>query len=265
LLASDKTPSLGHHYVGKQRKLLDVRVKNAIDEIKNTQVAPGKVRIWSLLNMGAVIKSSDKVIALDTANIPYVSSAHNELAETADIFLTTHSDSDHYDRALLLKALESDKTLAFPDGFYFQEENNPNIFKLASGQRTSVDDIYITAYKTDHRGDGNFQIPVCWYLIEIGDIKILYSGDGLAFQNPTESQRLRDRQDIDVFLANLMLSDENVRGINPKVIVPLHLFKYMHSQEELDKSTFASALAKYSGKIGNIDLKLLFAGESFVY
>jgi len=264
LLADDKTPSIGHYYIGKQRKLLDIRVKQAIEEIKNTPVADGKVRIWSLLNMGAVIKSSNKIIVIDAANLPFVSHAHDELANIADVFLTTHSDADHYGESFLSKALTNNKKIVFPEGFYFKE-NSPSVYKLKSGQRTNIGGLYVTSFKTDHRGDGNFKIANCWYLIEVSDIKILHSGDGLAFQNPTEIQHLRDRDDIDIFLANLMLSDENIRDINPKMVVPLHLFKFMHSQEELDKSTFESAVAKYEGKISGIELKLLFAGESFEF
>lgn len=262
LLAGDKTPTLGHYFVGKQRKLLDIRVKKAIEEIKSTPIADGKAHIWSLLNMGAVIKTANKVIAIDTANLPFVSSAHDELASVADIFLTTHADADHYDGELMEKALQNGKKLIFPEGFYF-EGDNPNVYKLKSGERSEINGIYVTAYKTDHRGDGNFEIPICWYLIEIGNVKILHSSDGLAFQNPSEIQNLRDRKDIDVFLSNLMLSDENIRDIGPKVAMPLHLFKFMHSQEELDKSTFESALVKYKDKIPGIEIKLLFAGESF--
>jgi L-ascorbate metabolism protein UlaG (beta-lactamase superfamily) len=216
--------------------------------------------------MGVVVKTHDKIISIDTANIPFVSIAHNELTSIADIFLVTHADADHYDRQLLAEALKNKKTIIFPEGFYFTgEDNNPNIYKLKSGQRTNIDGIYVTAFKTDHRGDGNFQIPNCWFLIEVDGFKILHTGDGLAFQNPTESQYLRDRRDIDIMLTNLMLSDENIRNIKPNVAVPLHLFKYIHSREQLKESTFESAIAKYDQKISGIDMKMLFAGEGFEY
>jgi len=267
LLSDDSTPTIGHFYVGKQRKLLDIRVKQAIEEIENTPVAVGKIRIWSLLNMGAVIKSSNKIVVIDAANLPFASHAHDELTDIADIFLTTHSDADHYDKNLLTKALEGDKKIVFPADFYFHddEEKNPNVLKMESGKRINFGGIFITAHKTDHRGDSNFQTPSCWYLIEVDNIKILHSGDGLAFQNPTESQHLRDRKDVDVMIANLMLSDKNIQEIGPKIIVPLHLFKFMHSQEELAQSTFETASAKYDGKINDTEIKMLFAGESFEF
>lgn len=264
LLAKDKTPTIGHYYVGKQRKMLDIRIKQAIDEIKSTPIANGKVHIWSMLNMGVIIKTSNKTIAIDTADLPFVSRAHDELTNIADIFLTTHSDADHYNQSFLSKALMNNRKIAFPDGFYFIE-NSSGVYMLKSGERTNIDGVYVTAFKTDHRGNGDFKLANCWYLIEVNDIKILHSGDGLSFYNPTEIQRLRDRDDIDIFLANLMLSDENIRDINPKVVAPLHLFKFMHSKEELDNSTFNSVLTKWSGKINDIKMKLLFAGESFEF
>lgn len=264
----DKTPSIGHYFIGKQRKLLDLRVKQAINEAKNTSIEKGHIRIWSLLNMGVIIKTSDKVIAIDTANIPFVSKAHDELASVVDIFLTTHSDGDHYNSRFLERALEQNKKMVFLEGFYFKDDSdsNPNIIKLTSGKRTNTEGIYITAFQTDHRGDGNFKISNCWYLIEAEGIKILHSGDGLAFENPTEIQNLRDRNDIDIFLANIMLRAQNINEIKPKVMAPLHLFKYMQSQEALTKTGFDDALEQYNvSELSAIDKKFLFAGESFKY
>jgi hypothetical protein len=261
----DQTATIGLHFVGIQRKLLDIRVKRALREIKNSPVKKGETRIWSLLNMGVVIKAADKTIAIDTANIPFASSAHDELSSIADVFFVTHDDSDHYDRALLEKAVANGKKIIALEGLYFKESRS-NIIYLRSGVRTNVDNFYATAYQTDHRGNGNFSEENCWYLLEIDGIKILHNGDGLAFKSPNEIQNLRDRKNIDIFLANLMLSPENINDISPKIFVPLHLFKYLQSREALEKSTFQSAIDKYStNELIGIEMKLLFAGESFLY
>lgn len=262
----DTIPTLGHYYIGRQRKLLDVRIKQAISEIKSVSVIGSSVRIWSMLNMGAVIKAPNATIAIDTANIPFVSSAHDELAEVADIFLVTHTDSDHFDQQLLHDARSKNKKIVFPKGIYFEKNagDNQNIFELESGKRTSVGDIFITAFQTDHRGEGDFDNTNCWYLIEVGAMKILHTGDGLAFRNHTESEFLRKMGDIDIMMANIMLDAQNIEAINSKILVPLHLFKYVHGREQLVNSTFEVAANKY-GQIKSSDTKkvFLFAGESF--
>ena len=106
------TPKLLHYLIGKQRRFLDLRVNKAIEEIKNIQVDAGKIRIWSLLNMGVVVKTDNKIIAFDIADMP-LSRAHKELANIADVIITSHGDSDHYDPALLEKALVQGKSLVF--------------------------------------------------------------------------------------------------------------------------------------------------------
>lgn len=262
----DTIPTLGHYYIGRQRKLLDVRIKQAISEIKNPAASDAGVRVWSMLNMGAVIKAPDATIAIDTANIPFVSNAHNGLADVADIFLVTHADSDHFDQQLLNNALSRNKKIVVPKGIYFEKDagNSQNVFELEGGKRTSIGNIFITAFQTDHRGEGDFDNTNCWYLIEVGTTKILHTGDGLAFRNPTESESLRKMGDIDIMMANIMLDAQNIEAINPKVLVPLHLFKYVHGREQLANSTFEAAANKYE-QIKSSDTKkiFLFAGESF--
>jgi hypothetical protein len=65
-------------------------------------------------------------------------------------------------------------------------------------------------------------------------------------------------------MANIMLDAQNIEAINPKVLVPLHLFKYVHGREQLANSTFEAAANKYE-QIKSSDTKkiFLFAGESF--
>lgn len=263
----DTIPTIGHYYIGQQRKFLDIRVKQAISEIKNAPVSESGVRVWSLLNMGAVIKSSKAVISIDVANIPFVSNSQDELAEVSDILLVTHADSDHFDQKLLKSALSNNKKIVFPKGIYFEKtgENSQNIFELESGTRTKIGNIFITAFQTDHRGDGDFNNPSCWYLIEADGVVILHSGDGLAFKSPTESESLRNRKDIDIMLSNVMLDAKNIEAINPKIAVPLHLFKYIHGREQLLDSTFEFAKDKYEQiKPSKTKIMYLFAGEGFV-
>ena len=104
----DNTPALYFYWLSDQRKLSDLRVKRAINEVKQADIQPGNIHIWSLLNMGVVIKTNKHTIAIDTANLPF-STAHNELADLVDIFIVTHIDGDHYSYLLLRKAFANGK------------------------------------------------------------------------------------------------------------------------------------------------------------
>ena len=175
---SGKAPTIFHLFLGNQRKLLDLRVDQAIDEIKETKIASGEIRIWSLLNMGVVAKTSSKIIAFDIADMP-LSTAQKRLANIADVILVTHGDGDHYDPSLLKKALEQGKNVVFPEDLGF---------KLKYGEAVSIGGIKITAFQTDHRGDGNFLEPNAWYLAEVDGFKLLHTGDGGGFKKKDEKE-----------------------------------------------------------------------------
>ncbi len=260
------TPKLYFYWYAKQRKLADLRVKKAIEEIKNTTIEPGKIKIWSLLNMGVVIKTSGQTIAIDTANLPF-SMAHNQLADLADIFIVTHADGDHFDAVLLNKALAQNKKVVFSDQFFFNGKKPDNIIKLASGETKTINSVKITAYHTDHRGDGNFA-EGAWYLIEVDGFKLLHTGDGRDFKNKAEQAQVYAMKDFDILLGNIMLHPYNLRDLHPKVLVSLHLFKFMHDFDLYQESTIEKVLQthhEYEKDLQAIEKVYLLPGESFTY
>ena len=261
-----KTPTIFNHFLGNQRKLQNLRINQAVAEIEKTAVGPGKVRVWSTTNMGAVVKTSSKIIGFDIADQP-LSAVQKEIAELADVLLVTHSDNDHYDPALLKKALDLGKTVILPEGlgFLYEEKDSYKIYKLKDGEEINIDGVKITAFQTDHRGDGNFIEPNAWYLVEVGGLKLLHTGDGRDFKDPQKKKGLAD-SGIDIFLSNRQIHPYNIRDINPKVLVPLHLHKYIHGREQLGESTFEWVLdfyRPYEKDLEGIEVKLLFTGESF--
>ena len=263
-----KTPTLLHLFLGNQRKLLDLRFNQAIKEIKDTKVNSGEIKIWSLMNMGVVIKTSNKTIAIDVADMPF-SRVQKKLTDIVDLILITHSDSDHYDSALLKMALKKDKTVIFPENFSFlyDNENSSKVFKLKDGEKITSNSINITAFQTDHRNDNNFFEPNAWYLIEIDGFKIIHTGDGWNFKDKNKKEFLKNIK-VDLFLSNVKNHPYNIRDIKPKVVVPLHLYKFMHSREELTESTFdytVNLYSQYQKDLQGIEKVYLFPGESFTY
>ncbi|HLD92437.1 MAG TPA: MBL fold metallo-hydrolase [Patescibacteria group bacterium] len=266
----EKIPALYFYWYSNQRKMSDLRVKQAIEKIKNTNSGNNEIKIWSLLNMGVVIKTKEKTIAIDTANLPF-SQAHNELVDVVDIFLVTHADGDHFDSTLLKKALDKNKEVVFLEGIYGPEGKSKSI-SLISGEVKNVDDIKITAYQTDHRGDGNFNDTCAWFVIETEDFKLLHTGDGRDFKNKEESQKVYAMKDFDILLGNSntgsTLHPYNIRDLKPKILIPLHLFKFMHGDDLYRESTIelvSEAYARYNKDLQGIEKVFLLPGESYTY
>jgi len=260
-------PKLYFYWFSHQKKISDLRIKRAIEEVKNTQVGTGKMQIWSFLNMGAVIKTSNKTIAIDTANLPF-SSAHNALVDLADIFIVSHIDADHFDATLLNKALEKNKKVVFLEEFIFEAVKPDGVIKLKSGESKEINGVKVTAYQTDHRGDGNFKEPCAWIMVEVDGYKLLHTGDGRDFKNKEEQNKVYATKDFDVLLGNIALHPYNIRDLKPRVWLPLHLFKFMHGQELYRESTFEAVQnnnQKYEKDLQGIEIVYLLPGESLVY
>lgn len=268
-LPANKTPTLLHLFLGNQRKLLDLRIKQAVTDVRDTKLSTNQAKVTTFLNMGAIVKTAHHTIGFDLANMP-LSLAHQSLVDSVDIFLVTHGDSDHYDPTLLQQALESGKTVIFPNDFYFTHPNpeSSRVYWLTDGQQIDLDGVQITAFQTDHRLDRNFDEPNAWYLVAVDGFKVLHTGDGIEFKNRSLRQQLNQSTDIDIFLVNSRLHPFDVRDIGPQLAIPLHLFKFLHNQEELSQSTFAEVSQRYRqypSDLQGIDFKFLFPGESFIF
>jgi len=266
----EKIPALYFYWYSNQRKISDLRVKKAIEEINNAKPTKDEIKIWSLLNMGVVVKTGEKTIAFDTANLPF-SWSHDGLIELIDIFVVTHADMDHYDSTLLKKALDNNKKVVFLEGFYGPEGKSKSI-SLRSGEAKDIDGVIITAYQTDHRGDGNFDDPCVWYVVETGGFKLLHTGDGREFKDKNEQQRVYSMNDFDILLGNSntrsTLHPYNIRDLEPKVLIPLHLFKFMHGNDLYQESTIeavSEAYTKYDKDLQGIERVFLLPGESYTY
>jgi hypothetical protein len=76
------------------------------------------------------------------------------------------------------------------------------------------------------------------------------------------------KYNVDIFLANRETHPLNIRDVKAKMVVPLHLYKFLHNREELAESTFSyviNSYKEYAGDLKGIDIKLLFPGEGFEY
>jgi len=263
----ENVPKLYFYWISKQRKLSDLRIRRAVGDIKKSQITPNELKIWSLLNMGVVIKTTNHTIAVDTANLPF-SNAHNELVRNVDIFLITHMDNDHYDPALLKKALAQNKTVIVPENFFFDNNKPDNLINAPYGKAINIGTTTITAYQTDHRGDGNFNNPNAWYVIESDGFKLLHTGDGRTFKDKEVEKKLNGMKDFDILLANFQIHPFNIRDLNPKTVIPLHLYKFMSGKDLYQESTIETVqntYQRYNKDLEGIKKVYLLPCESYDY
>ena len=245
----------------KQRKLSDLRTSEAIREIKEMKIEEGKIRIWHLYNMGIVAKTENKTVAFDMARLPF-SKTYGDLVEEIDVLITSHLHSDHFDSNLLEQMAEQNKALIFLEG----GGKTDKAIEIKSGEMIDIDGIKITAYQTDHRGDDNFYFPCGWFWVEVDGFNLLHTGDGLRFKNEKEAGKVYSRRDLDILLVNIMIEPFNIRGLKPRVVVPLHLYELMHGGDFVTESGFDDVIKKYENKseaLTGIDRRLLIWGESF--
>lgn len=260
-------PKLYFYWFSNQRKLTDLRIKNAISEIEKTKIENDEIKTWSLINMGAVIRTKNHTIAIDTANLPF-SQASDDLINLVDIFLVTHDDGDHYDYSLLKKASEKKSKVILPDGFIIKSSQPENIIVAIDGKTIEIDGVKITGYQTDHRGDGNFAGGGNWYVIESDGFKILHTGDGRDFKNKDEEKRVYSMGDIDILLGNIMIHPYNIRDLSPKILIPLHLYKFMSGADDVGQSFIEEVSRKYDEykqDLAKVKIIYLLAGESYSY
>ena len=139
---------------------------------------------------------------------------------------------------------------------------------LASGETKQIDGVTISAYQTDHRGDGRFDNPCAWFVIEADGFKLLHTGDGRDFKDISDSKKVYGAKDFDVLLANNQLHPFNIRDLSPKKLIPLHLYKFMSGRDLYDESTIefvADKYHQYSKDLAKIDTVYLLPGESYTY
>jgi len=262
----ESNPQLYFYWWSSQKKISDLRIKRAIGEIKNTTVKNKEIKVWSFLNMGAVIKTDKHTLAFDTANLPF-SLAHDELINLVDIFLVSHGDGDHFDPILLKKVLKQNKKVVTLKGFFSSILNSPNAVSLTSGETVDISGVKITAFQTDHRGDGNFNEPNAWFLVEVDGFKILHTGDGRDFKDKSEQEKVYAMKDIDILLGNILLHPYNIRDLKPKVFIPLHLYKFMSGGDLYRESRIEKVLEthnQYAKDLKTSKIIYLLPGESIL-
>lgn len=293
----------GNAFTGNIYSLIQTRLNKAFEEIKKTKVEKGKVRIWYIYNMGVIAKTVDKTIGFDLAG-SYVYANMSDFVKNLDVLVITHFHGDHFEPAIVKKALNSKVYVVIPnikvslvsDPFGVKsinkDENGENIIDLLARiyglksnnliapkplEKTTVDGIDITAYpalhvsSADTHTDKSFALaPVSWQLVNLSGISILDTGDGETFTYQPDFVN----KSIDIVLTHnydQRINDSLYKFIpNAKTVIPLHVLELGHGVGIIDYMSYQGVLDEFSNGYlkesqGKIRFVPLIWGESLTF
>lgn len=272
--------------------LIKIRLDAVLKEIPNTKVPKGKVKIWYIYNMGVIIKSEDKTIAIDLGSHDIYSNMA-DFTKYMDVLLFTHPHGDHLDLSILKEALKNNITVIIPgDKVKFDETNqlvkdptgedlvsfikrrnnidSSNLISLKPQEPTTIKGVNITAYPSNHMyipglnedPNGISPFPVNWYYINLSGVTILHMGDGdYRFDYTPDFPNKK----IDVFIThnNDPNMNDNLFKLvpNAKTILPLHVWELSHGSGIVNYMNYKTILDDHS----NSKFIPLIWGESLLF
>lgn len=225
-----------------------------MEEISETQVSEGKIRLWYLYNMGVVVKSSNTTVAFDLPN----TNIYNDSADFTkyiDILVITHLHADHFDPSVVKEALKRGVFVVAPNDTTITKYsfNSDKLIIAKPSEKITLKGVEITDYPATH--SSGYEIPVDWFLVTINEKNFLDTGDGSSF---TYQPDFMDKQ-IDVFLAHFN-DERDAESMakyvpNVKLVLPLHTLELGHGSEIVDYMMYKNALDGYVNGFWKHNLK----------
>lgn len=255
--------------------LLKTRIDGAIQEINETRVPTGELKIWYIYNMGIIAKTSNATIGFDLAGT-YIYPSLADLSGYVDVLLISHTHGDHFNKNVIMKAEEHGATIIIPDGkvrvdysggFPFIVKDSHGVDMLdaikqlgidTSGltpikpnETISVKGVSVTAFSGEHRSPSEstiesiYDTPVDWYYVNLSGFGLLHTGDGFLFDNIPDFSAKR----VDVYFIHYTdgLTCEMFYKMMPNasMMIPLHLHELGHGSGIFDYGMFKNALEQY--------------------
>lgn len=269
-----KSSVKGSGFSAKAYSLVKIRLDKALNEISNTLVPRGTLKLWYLYNMGVIAKSQDKTIAFDLPNrIVYLNVGN--FTKKLDVLVITHFHGDHFDPNLIKEALKNGVSVVIPNDRVSLIQNrsakiivrdpngesilvlldklfgikSENLIAVNPSEKVTVKGIGITGYSAKHMynpdspTDPNIAAsPIDWFYVDVDGIGLLDAGDSSALI----SQPDFGSKKIDVFIAHIddgRTNDSLAKLVTgAKIILPLHVYELQHGSEILDYMMYKNVL-----------------------
>ena len=256
-------------------KLLELRTRRAVEEIRAAKVPEGSMGVWYIYNMGVVVKTSNATVGIDVAGT-YWAPSIADVGGLLDILIVTHPHGDHLDPAVAAAAARNGAKIVVADEKVRLDDSNPpnvvrdpagtSMVKLLTGSELAaqalvgvepggtieVKGVKITAIPASHSSangsnDTYSATPVDWFYVEASGFGILHTGDG-SF--PGDKPDFTGKR-VDLYLVHYVdgMYAENYYKLVPqsRVLVPLHLHELGHGRDILSYAMFKNALEQERG------------------
>lgn len=264
-------------------KLVEPRLRAAVDEIQAADLPRGGVAAWQMYNDGVVIKSGEVVIGLDVIPMPRFfgwdepDGLTARLAGLIDLLLITHDHDDHYDRPLVRACLELGKPVLLPHPLARDWGATPNLYTVRHDGEIDLCDLRITARQGFHVWrDKIDDVPLFYYEVVCQEgYTFIFGGDVdctkqfektpgrtidlllLPWRNPNERYEDGHPAQSGTTLDALKIAIDRVR---PAAVLYEHVAELNHIYEGWAPSSYDIAL-DLKVRAG-ISSELLFWGEN---
>ena len=246
------TPKIYKRYLsdGKTRGLatlekLEAAFSKVMREAKETEVAGGVPAVWSVYNMGYIVKTRKSLFAIDL-----VHRRDAEFAPLIDFALITHNHPDHWRQGFYGAVNGRGKTVVsnFLDNYGAADWRRKGADWSAGGGFTRAEktlrikDVEIRTSLIDHNG---YLIDFTTaFEIKTGDFVLYHTGDSGKGTEP-KLKTAWGRPDLWLFFPGCGIDvAKAVRKVGAKRIVFGHLWELGHGQGRLKEPQIRRALAK---------------------
>ncbi len=204
----------------KALKVLDDAFDKVLREAKETVEADGAPAVWSVYNMGNIVKTRKSLFSIDLNH-----RRGKEFAPLLDFALVTHKHGDHWRRDFY-KAMDSAGKTVISN---FLCNKGASECGYAPGEKVfKIKDVEIRTFRVDHAKEAWGIDFTTAFEIKTGDFRLLHTGDC----RPSNGKLCVKwgRPDLWLFfpMSDLDIADA-MRRIRPKRVVFGHLWELGHA------------------------------------
>lgn len=229
---------------------LEAAFAKVMREVKETVVPDGKPAVWSVYNMGYVVKTREAVFSIDLV--------HRRAAEFApllDFALVTHNHGDHFHRGLYAAMNGAGKTVI---SNFLDNYGAPNWRKnggyVRGVKEFSLKDVRIRTSLIDHN-DYLVDFTTA-FEIKTGDFRLYHTGDSGKGTEP-KLVNAWGAPDLWLFFPGCGIDPAKAaEKTKAKRIVFGHLWELAHLKGRLNAPLIRKALAKTRAKSPDVSFGL---------
>ena len=243
----------------KALKALEMAFDKVLREARETVVSGEVPAVWSVYNMGHIVKTRDSLFSIDLKH-----RRANEFVPLLDFALVTHAHKDHYNPGFARAMEKAGKPLA--SGFLKNSAFAKIKAKAAScgsPDAFEIRDVAIRTFRVDHaKAEWGIDFTTA-FEIKIGDFRLLHTGDC----RPSNGKLCVKwgRPDLWLFfpMSGLDIADA-MRRIGPKRVVFGHLWELGHAvgKGRAHKWHINRAMPKAKSQCG--DVSVAFWGDRII-